>query len=191
MIVQNLTLLDVATRTLLANPAASLNEVAVAAGISRTTLHSRYPTREALLVAMAHDAMDMVEAVYDASGLDGGESVDVVVGRVVDGLMPLGARIELLLRERSLDSDSAITDRYHGLDRPLIDFVAGAQSRGELVNDVPAWWVASAVLGTVYTAWEAVADGRLAPRDAPGLVLRTVLDGVRNRSLQPNKGMPR
>lgn len=181
MVVQNVTLLDVAARTLLANPVASLNDVAVAAGISRTTLHSRFPTREALLVAMAHEAMDMVEVVYAASGLDGGESIDVVFGRLVDGLMPMGARIELLLRERSLDTDKAITNRYHDLDRPLIGFVARAQSLGELANDVPAWWVASALLGTVYTAWEAVADGRLAPRDAPGLVLRTVVDGLRHR----------
>jgi hypothetical protein len=49
------------------------------------------------------------------------------------------------------------------------------------VSDVPAWWVASALLGTIYTAWEAVTDGRLAPRDAPALVLRTVVDGVRRR----------
>jgi AcrR family transcriptional regulator len=181
MAVKNETLLDVSTRILLANPSASLGEVAVAAGISRTTLHSRYPTRETLLVAMAHEAMDMVERVYSASGLAGSESIDVVFGRLVEGLLPMGARIELLLRERSLDSDEAVNERYDGLDRPLIDFIAGAQSRGQIVSDVPAWWVASALLGTIYTAWEAVTDGRLAPRDAPALVLRTVVDGVRRR----------
>ena len=59
-------------------------------------LHSRYPTRETLLVAMAHEAMDMVERVYSASGLAGSESIDVVFGRLVEGLLPMGARIESL-----------------------------------------------------------------------------------------------
>jgi hypothetical protein len=39
--------------------------------------------------------------------------------------------------------------------------------------------VAAALTSAVLVAWEAIADGWLAPRDAPELVLRTVLDGVR------------
>lgn len=179
MIVQQATLLEVATRTLLAHPSASLSEIAEAAGISRTTLHARFPTREALLAAMAHDAMDVIETVYAGSGLDSDAPVESVLGQVVHGILPLGPRVEFLLRERSLDTQTSVTERYDRLDTPLIDYLEGAQSRGELVRDVPAWWIAWALLGTVHTAWEAVADGRLAVRDAPRLILATLLNGIR------------
>jgi TetR/AcrR family transcriptional repressor of lfrA len=71
--------------------------------------------------------------------------------------------------------------RYAALDRPLVEFVERAQSAGQLRADLPAWWVVMSLAGSVYAAWEAIADGRLAPRDAAALVLGTVLDGVRAR----------
>ncbi len=45
-------LLDVAAGVLVADPAASLAEVAKAAGIGRTTLHKQYATRDDLLCAV-------------------------------------------------------------------------------------------------------------------------------------------
>ena len=171
-------LLDVATRVLLQDPAASLAQVAAAAGMSRTSLHTRYPTRLALLVALAHGAMDHVEAAYREARLDADEPGEQVMGRLVELLLPLGPRVEFLLRERSLDDLPDVVARYERLDDPLSSFVERAQRRGELAADVPPWWVTSSLIGGVYTAWEVVASGRLAPRDAPALVLRTLLSGV-------------
>jgi AcrR family transcriptional regulator len=57
-------LLQIATEVLVADPAASLGDVARAAGIGRTSLHKLYPTRHALLVALAEDGLDMLEHTY-------------------------------------------------------------------------------------------------------------------------------
>ena len=163
----------------------SLAEVAAAIGVSRTTLYSRFPTRQALLVGLAQAAMDLVEKAYADAGLDdaGSDAAGVAASllRVVERLIPLGERVEFLLRERSLDAEPEIVARYSALDQPLVDFVVRAQQAGTLRGDQPAWWVVASVNGSVYAAWEAIADGRLAPRDAPALVLGTVLDGVRAR----------
>lgn len=165
---------------LLRQPTASLTEIAAATGVSRTTLYARFPTRQALLVGLAQAAMDLVEKAYVDARLDDAE-VTASLGRVVELLVPLGERVEFLLRERSLDGEPELVARYAELDRPLVEFVTGAQRAGELRGDLPAWWIVASLFGSVYAAWEAIADGRLAPRDAPGLVLGTVLDGVRER----------
>jgi AcrR family transcriptional regulator len=179
MIVQHESLLEIATRVLLAEPTASLGDIAKAAGLSRTSLHARFPTRHSLLVALAHEAMDLVAKAYVEARLDTeGEDVEPALRRLLTLAVPLGPRMEFLLRERSLDAESEIVARYEALDRPLIDLVSRGQRAGRLRADLPAWWVAAALLGTIYAAWEAVADGRLAPRDAPDLVLTTVLHGA-------------
>lgn len=183
MSVRDDALLTAATQVLLRQPTASLAEVAAATGVSRTTLYSRYPTRQALLVGLAQAAMDLVEKAYADAGLDDApvDASDVAASllRVVERLVPLGERVEFLLRERSLDDEPEITARYAELDRPLIEFVGRAQAAGALRGDQPAWWIVASLSGAVYAAWEAIADGRLAPREAPALVLGTVLDGVR------------
>lgn len=178
-------LLTAATQVLLRNPTASLAEVATAAGVSRTTLYARFPTRPALLVGLAQAAMDLVEKAYVDAGLDDSAAdaagVTETLTRVLDLLVPLGERVEFLLRERSLDHEAELVARYTALDRPLVEFVARGQRAGALRADLPDWWIVAALLGAVYSAWEAIADGRLAPRDAPALVLRTVFDGIRPR----------
>lgn len=173
-------MLDAAARLLAKDPAASMAQIAAAAGVSRTTLHARYATRHDLLAALAHDAMTSVEAAYRDAALDDPD-LRAALGRLVDLLVPLGPQVEFLLRERSLDDDAELTRRYAGLDAPLIEAVDRGRRDGTLRSDLPAWWLAAALTGVVYAAWEAVADGRLAPRDAPGLVLRVVLDGAAAR----------
>jgi AcrR family transcriptional regulator len=180
MTVHHDALLAGATEVLLHQPTASLAEVAAALGISRTTLYARFPTRQALLVALAQAAMDLVEKALVEARLDDAD-VPGSLRRAVDLLVPLGPRAEFLLRERSLDTEPELVARYAALDVPLAEFVSNAQAAGRLRRDLPTWWVVASLFGGVATAWEAIADGRLAPRDATGLVLGTLLDGVRDR----------
>ena len=55
-------ILETATRVLAASPTATLADVARAAGISRTTLFMRFATRDELLLALAVDAIDHIDA---------------------------------------------------------------------------------------------------------------------------------
>ncbi len=173
-------LLEVATKVFIATPTASLSDVAAAAGVSRTTLHSRFPTRQALLVALAQDAMDLIETAYADARPDQGPIPDAI-HRVVERLIPLGPRVEFLLRERSLDSETELLRRYEELDRPLLALVERGQQDGTLRSDLPPWWVVSSFTSVVYGAWDAIAFGRLAPLDAPRLVTETVVWGLAAR----------
>src|ERR1017187_9529305 len=64
-------LLDVAAEVLVADPAASLAQVAEAAGIGRTTLHKHYATRDDLIHAVGHRVLGLWEqAVAEITGTD-------------------------------------------------------------------------------------------------------------------------
>lgn len=178
------TLLETATEVLVADPSASLADVARAAGIGRTTLHKLYPTRHALLVALARDALDVLERTYADAGLDGPDTATdadpaAALRRLVVALVPLGPRVEYLMRERSLDVEPDLTARVEALDEPVRALVRRAQAAGRLRAGVPDEWVVASLNALVYAAWELVALGRLAPVAAPDLVLGTLLDGVR------------
>jgi AcrR family transcriptional regulator len=111
--------LQTATEVLVADPAASLSDVARAAGIGRTTLHKLYPTRHALLVALARDALDLLEHTYREVGLDvDGEQAPAALRRLVTAVVPLGPRTEFLLRERSLDVEPDSSSASRSWTRP-------------------------------------------------------------------------
>ena len=177
-------LLQVAAEVLVADPRASLGEVAAAAGVGRTTLHKRYPTREALLLAVAHDSVDrFADAVAD-SGIAllaphaTAADATAALRRLVEALVPLGARLEFLLRQPSLDDDPALAARIEQLDAPIEEFVRRAQRAGAVRREMPVWWVVSTLYALTYSAWDGVARGRLAARDAPDLAFGALLAGI-------------
>jgi AcrR family transcriptional regulator len=180
MAVSNETILDAAARTLASSPRASLADVATAAGISRTTLFTRYATREELLVALARDALDRLEAaVIDAElGAPDRDPMAALVD-LTERMIPLGARLGYLLRERALDDAEELNERWRRLDRVLTDEVRRAQGEGIVRPDLPAPWIGDAWFWLVVAAWEGIEMGRIAPLDAQHLVLSTLLTGIR------------
>jgi AcrR family transcriptional regulator len=170
------TLLDVAAEVLVSNPAASLASVASAAGIGRTTLHKQYATRQELVVAVAHRALDRsIEAARTAiANADG----NTVMRELVTALVPVGAQLAFLFREPSLDNEPAIDKRLDDLDKPIATAIRAAQQAGVLRTDRPEWWFVSSLYAVVYIAWEGIKFGRLAPLDATELVVGTLIDGL-------------
>lgn len=167
--------LDVAAETLVADPSASLATVAAAAGIGRTTLHKHYATRQDLLVAVAHQALDRaLEAASAADHADGATALR----QLIDALVPVGAQLAFLFRQPSLDGEPEIERRMPELDVPIDAAIEKARSAGVLRTDRPDWWFGSTLFALVYVAWEGVALGRLAPLDATDLVFDTLVNGL-------------
>ncbi|HEV7452535.1 MAG TPA: TetR/AcrR family transcriptional regulator [Pseudonocardiaceae bacterium] len=172
-------LLQTATEVLVVDPSASLSDVATAAGIGRTTLHKLYPTRHALLVALAHDALDLLERTDREVGLDApGTQAPAVLRRLVTAVIPLGPRMAFLRRERSLDTEPELIARVEALDAPVRALVRRAQAEGVFSADLPDEWVVASLNSLVFTAWALIAQGRIAPIAAPELVMRILLGGI-------------
>src|ERR1700727_3090093 len=94
-------LLDVAAQVPVADPAASLGDVAAAAGIGRTTLHKYYATREDLLRAVGNRAIDLFEEAL--GGIAGTEDPDGGLSAVITALLPIGPPLAFLVRTPAFD----------------------------------------------------------------------------------------
>ena len=169
-------LLDVAAEVLVADPAASLAEVAEAAGIGRTTLHKQYATRDDLLCAVGHRAIDLWEqAVAGAGGTD---DPDGGLQALVAAMIPIGPQLAFLWRTPAFDHRDELAERWLAVEARCLAVLKRARDLGCLAAGIPDWWLLEMLYSVVYVAAESVGLGQLAPLDAPGLALGTYLHGL-------------
>lgn len=169
-------LLDVVAEVLVAQPGASLAEVAEAAGISRTTLHKNYATRDDLVRAVGLRATEIweqaVDRVADEPGTEAG--LRGLLGAMIES----GPQLTFLWRNPVLDDDHELVQRYCDVETRCLAVLDRGRRAGLLAASTPDWWLLQTVYALVYTAAEAVQFGKLAPLDAPDLALRTLLHGL-------------
>jgi len=169
-------LLDVAAEVLVADPAASLAEVAEAAGIGRTTLHKHYATRDDLLCAVGHRAIDLWEQAVAGAG--GGGDSDGGLQALVAAMIPIGPQLAFLWRTPAFDHVGDLGERWLAVEARCLAVLKRAQDLDALAGGVPDWWLLQTLYSIVYVAAESVGAGKLAPLDAPGLALGTFLHGL-------------
>lgn len=169
-------LLDIAAAVLVSDPSAALAEVAKAAGIGRTTLHKHYKTRDDLLVAVGHRAIDRWDQAISSAvdRPDGADELHALAGAVI----PIGEQLAFLWRTPSFDNVPEIGVRWMAAEKRGLDVLKRAQAAGRLAAAVPDWWLLQTFYSLIYVAAESVRHGNLAPRSAPDLVLSTFLHGV-------------
>lgn len=174
-------LLEVAAEVLVAHPTASLATVAEAAGIGRTTLHKHYPTRDALVRAVALRALDAcAQAAAEAGQV---RPRQAQIGCLLERLVPIAPQLEFFWRNPRLDGDESLYGRWQDVEKAIADLVRGAQELGVLRRELSEWWLMNAVFALVYVAGQQVAGGRLAPLDAPSLILDTLGGSIADRGL--------
>jgi AcrR family transcriptional regulator len=169
-------LLDVVAEVLVAQPGASLAEVAQAAGISRTTLHKHYATRDELVRAVGLRATEIWEQAVDRVADEPGTRAGL--RGLLAALIESGPQLTFLWRNPALDEDEELTRRYIEVEKRCLAVLDRARRQGLLAAATADWWLLQTVYALVYTAAEAVQFGKLAPLDAPDLVLDTLLHGL-------------
>ncbi|GAA1789219.1 hypothetical protein GCM10009682_09090 [Luedemannella flava] len=170
-------LLDIAVEVLVADPAASLAEVAEAAGIGRTTLHKHYATRDDLLRAVGGRSLAAWDAAIDAAERAAGDD-DGGLLALAEAMVPVGAHLAFLWRNPVFDHDPEIGPRWAAVELKALAVLRRARERGVLRAHVADFWLLQTFYSLVYVAAESVQSGHLAPRDAPGLAVDTFLRGL-------------
>jgi AcrR family transcriptional regulator len=168
-------LLDAAAEVLVADPSASLTQVAEAAGIGRTTLHKQYATREDLLRAVGNRVIDLWEQVTEVASVD---DADGGLRAAIEAMIPIGPQLAFLWRTPSFDHDQDLETRWNAFTQQTLAILKRAQDRGVISAAVPDWWLLSTFHAVIYIASERVQLGHLARLDAPGLALSTLLHGI-------------
>ncbi|MGY1615414.1 TetR/AcrR family transcriptional regulator [Geodermatophilus sp. SYSU D00691] len=177
-------LLSRAAEVLSAAPAASMDEIAAAAGVSRATLFRRYPNRQVLVSAVARAAAEAYVAATDVARLEEGPPEDAL-RRLLAALAPLGVRFGLLTSQ-PLDGlvEKELLALVRDSDDQLRALVRRGQEDGVFRVDLSAEWVVIMVTWLLVGAADGVRLGLLAAREVERLVTETVLSALRRPNAQ-------
>lgn len=171
--------LDAAAELLSRDAGASLADVAAAAGVGRTTVHRYFATRDALLHALADEALDTVAAAIKAARLDAAQdTATAALQRVIEQLVELGPYLRILNSDPFIFDSPTLNSRWYEVFEPVAAIVRRGQDAGQLRAELPVDWVVDLLGGAVITAWDSVHNGRLAARLAPQLVATSLLAGI-------------
>jgi len=157
------TVLDAAVALLAQRPQATMQEVADASGLGRTTVYRHFPRRQ-----------DLIDALFEEVLREAAETVEQALraaGSARELLCELGPRIIAIGdRYRFLDAnpelrERALTPNNDG-DNPLETYFVAAQERGEIRGDVPVAWILTTLRGLGVVAMVEVTAGRMSVEEA-------------------------
>jgi AcrR family transcriptional regulator len=160
--------------------AASMAEIAEAAGVGRATLYRYFPSREALLAGLAGAAFeDLIGRIEDAE-LD---TVPVAEGiaRLTRSFVAAGRRYTALMRAKQTAGrkdvlDPAEVDR--GLTEPVRELLRRGAADGTLRTDLPVEILVVMFTGLLEKALELVTRERLGVEQAAAAVIGVFLNGA-------------
>ena len=173
MVIKNDQILDAAAAVLSQRPDATLQTIAAAASISRTTIFNRYPTRDDLLEALGRDALERISAVMARVPQDEPGDVAAVMSEVTSGLMPLGPRTTFLRVVPGLGND--LDTHWQSAVIPLAEYIHRVQALGLLRGDQPARWLVASYIGLLFAAWDEIAEEEVGINEAARLIVQTWL----------------
>ncbi|EON32356.1 Transcriptional regulator, TetR family protein [Gordonia terrae C-6] len=147
-------------------PAASMAELAEAAGVSRATLFRRFPSRNAAVAELCEAATRAYIRAVDAAAVDRGSAGDALtrllsnIADIADtvgllGLQPLEEHVEQSLLTQAADTENAI--------RAL---VRRGQEDGEFNVAIDPEWVLAMLTWLTVAIADSIRLGRLTPTAA-------------------------
>jgi AcrR family transcriptional regulator len=167
-------ILAAAARVLGDRPDASMDDVAKAAGISRQTVYSHFPSRDALLNALlAHVTERVVDAIA-AADLDTGPAADALVRFLEIGWKAFEGDPFLLHLSSPAKSPDQERDQHEPIIGPLEQLIRRGQRTGEFDPELPVSWLLAATIALGHAAGEEVRAGRMKPDEAIDTLRRTI-----------------
>lgn len=170
-------ILDAAVELFSHDPAASMSDIAYAAGVGRVTLYAHFPSREALLEAATERALSETITALDTARLDEGPAVDALARVIRTGWEILDRHRGLLGVVGALAPDRLRSHHAEVLDR-LDHLIARGQAEGRFRDDLPRDWLVSVAYSLIHTAAQEVNAGRLAAADANDVLVATIVGAL-------------
>jgi AcrR family transcriptional regulator len=172
--------------------ATSIEMVAAAAGLSKSSLYHHVSSKEELLKRILERAMAALMSILDEPGAQNGTSLERlthVVGRAVDVQVDELTDVGVMLSVRgNTDVERWALDQRRLFDQAMSALIKHAQRDGYIRNDFDAATVSRLVLGMV--AWTAewyTPEGRISSMHLRDHVVSMVFDGIRKDGISNRK----
>jgi AcrR family transcriptional regulator len=164
----------------------SMEHLAKAAGITKSSFYHHVEGKEELLRRSLDRAMDGLFAILDEEGAQHGRAIDrleYVMRRSVDLLVTERPHVTLLLRVRgNTEVERRALDRRREFQRTVTKLVLQAKEEGDLVPTVDERLVARLVFGMINSIAEwHHHDTSLSAQTLADAVVHISLDGLRPR----------
>ena len=154
---------------------ASMNDVAVAAGVARATVYRYFPSREVLLDELAKAAVSEVNARLESARIDEVEPEEGIA-RAVRALVDVGDSFVLLARDR-LRSDPERFERE--VTQPLCQLFERGQAAGDVRADIASARLTESLIGLIVGVVRSTPP--LGKEDMIATITGLFLDGARAR----------
>jgi AcrR family transcriptional regulator len=154
---------------------ASMEEIAVASGLTRQTVYAHFPSRDLLVAAAINAERAEGLAAVEAADLDDLPPVEAL-HRFLDISWEIVDRFPLVLdpafaKTPGLDGG----DAHELVGTHLERIIRRGQRSGVFDHTLPPGWLAATTFGLGHSAAEEVAAGRLTIGEVKGLLLRSTL----------------
>ncbi len=174
-------LFDAVARVLARQPGSSMQEIATAAGISRTTLHRAFGDRETLVEKLSAQVLAECERAFDAAEIDSAPPMEAF-DRLLEHALTLAKAYSLLFAEPHVYRVPRLVDEITEQETRLARFFERGQRAGQFRPDLPPQWLAYSVGAQLEAIWWAIEDGHVGARDAGRLLHATILGGIAVRA---------
>lgn len=175
-------ILEAAARSLSHDWAATMPEIAEAAGVGRTTLHRYFPDRETLIHATTTDSLEIVQTAMNEAGLDEGSPLEAM-RRAVSAMVSVGDRLLYLFGDPRVLANYSETGSWMPAEEdPLLHLIERGQAEGIFDPELTACWIQHSLWALVGRACADAAEGLLPRHGVATLVIRTLENGIRCHS---------
>lgn len=169
-------IVETAAGLLAARGRATIAEIAAVAGVSRATIYRHFPTRDALLRALADDAIaDAEQRLADANL--GNTTVEEGIGRAVRALVAVGDPYFAAIHGPATDDT-----QDHALREPLIALLRRGQADGRIRSDVPLECLLESLLALVDSCRRSGTQLGQGNEDISAMIVGLFLEGATDRS---------
>ncbi|MFC5826399.1 TetR/AcrR family transcriptional regulator [Nonomuraea insulae] len=168
-------ILEAGTRLLSADPAASVADIAKAAGVGRVTLYGHFPSREALVDAVLDHAVDIADAVLEDDSIDTAPAPEAMAGLLRSAWEVLDRHRRLFLAADRVLATERIREHHERPLRRVERLIARGQREGDFRRDLPLPWLVTTFFSIIHSAAQEREAGRLAPEQVEQVLVRTML----------------
>jgi len=164
-----------------------MQEIAAAAGVSRTTLHRAFGDRAALVERVSRYVLADCERLFDEAGIDDAPVLEAF-NCLIAAPLRLGKAYAMLLAEPGSYQNSELVGEIRSQDDRFERYFARGQDAGVFRRDLPPRWLVYSVGCQTIALWWAVDDGFVGSREAGRLLRATVLEGIAGRGTDTAPG---